>query len=101
MKAKKSNLFDEEPFSSKKKFKPHSAFKDNQPFEENGIVTDNQGNLIKIGSIVEFELNHLLVEGEVTEIQSNNLLTVIVDDIITNDVNSHYINSWNVNLLQF
>ena len=99
MKIKNKDFFDEE-FSSKKKIKPRLGFQSKNKFEENGIVTDRFGNLIKVGSFVEFEANHSLLEGEVVEIQSNNELVLIVDNEY-NEVSTYFAESPKVVLLQF
>lgn len=92
-------------FSKKKHSKLHdfAGKKSSSSFEENGIITDRDGNLIKIGSFVEFfsEHSNCYVEGEVVEIHANNLLNILHDDIKSNEISTHSVNSWDVAVITF
>lgn len=106
MKTKKPFLLGDEPVLSKKKHSKLHDFAGNRkkiPFEENGIVTDKVGSLIKIGSFVEFVSSNSsdLLEGEVIEIHANNMLTVLRENFDSNEVFTHTLNSWDVKVTSF
>ena len=105
MKIKKQFLTEDGLVLSKKKHSKLHDFagkKSSSSFEENGIVTDKDGNLIKTGSIVEYYTHDgLLKEGEVVKIYSDNILNILCDDLETNEMLTYEFNCWEVRVNVF
>lgn len=107
MRTKKHLLLGEEYISlnAKKKHSKLHEFagqKNKNAFEQNGVVTDSMGNLIRVGSLVEVITKHnSSIEGEVSEIHANNILTVTEDVYESNKIISHKVNSWDVTVIEF
>jgi hypothetical protein len=103
MNVKRRQYQDEELSSSKKKVTKRHYFaeKKKTAFEQIGAVTDIYGNLLKVGSIVEFSSLTETLEGEIVKIHSNNVLTVLYDDVETNKITTHDVHSSDVRLILF
>lgn len=105
MKTKKQFLMEDDIVLSKKKHSKLHDFagkKNYSSFEENGIVTDRDGNLIKTGSIVEFYTDKgVIKEGEVVKIYSDNILNILCDNLETNEMLTYEMNCWDVRVNVF
>lgn len=100
MKTKHRSSYNEELVSTKKKHsKCHDSSKRHSKQFDTGVVADSSGRLINVGSWVSFSSEHILREGEVIEIHPENKITVVYDDLTTDNLLTFTLNAWDVNII--
>ncbi len=101
MKTKNRSSYSEDFVSTKKKHsKCHDQTSRQTKQFDTGVVTDSSGRLINVGSWVSFPYNQETLEGEVIEIHPENKITVVYDDLNTEDLLTYKISAWDVNLVE-
>lgn len=104
MKSKDKFSLEDDYTSSRKKHTKCQEFASKRKFDdtfEPGLVTDKLGQIINIGDIVQTKLKGCkqLIPCEVIEIHAENTLTVIHDDLESNQVKTYNVNAWDVTII--
>jgi len=100
MKTKNRSSYSEDFVSTKKKHsKCHDRASRQSKQFDTGVVADSLGRLINVGSWVSFPHNQETIEGEVIEIHPENKITVVCDDLKTEDLLTYKISAWDATIV--